>query len=100
IPDIPGRRDEPFDLYGMTLSGIGVAGLAFGLSVAGMGLLPWPIVTALIAVGAVAMTLYVRYARTVARPALDFSLLGKPTMFASVVGGFLFPIPRRASSVP
>jgi EmrB/QacA subfamily drug resistance transporter len=88
IPDIPGKRDEPFDLYGMALSGIGVAGLAFGLSVAGMGLLPWPVVTALIVVGAVAMTLYVRYARTVARPALDFSLLRIPTMFASVVGGF------------
>lgn len=90
IPDIPGNRDEPFDLRGMTLAGIGVAGLAFGLSVAGMGLLPWPIVAALIVAGAVSMTLYLRYARGVAKPVLDFSLLRIPTMFASVVGGFFF----------
>lgn len=90
IPDVPGKRDEPFDLWGLTLSGIGVAGLAFGLSVAGMGLLPWWIVTALVAIGAVAMTLYLRHARTIAMPALDFSLLKIPTLYASVVGGFFF----------
>ncbi len=39
----PIRSDDPerFDLYGMVLAGIGLGGIAFGLSVAGLNLLPW-----------------------------------------------------------
>ena len=42
----PIRSDDPerFDLYGLVLAGIGLAGIAFGLSVAGLDLLPWPVV--------------------------------------------------------
>jgi MFS family permease len=74
----------------MVLAGLGVAGLAFGLSVAGLDLLPWPIVVALIAGGAIFMTAYVIHARRVSSPVLDFSLLALPTMRAGVIGGFLF----------
>ena len=35
---------ERFDIVGLVLAGLGVAGIAFGLSVAGLGLLPWPVV--------------------------------------------------------
>ena len=44
----PIRSEDPerFDLYGLVLAGIGLAGIAFGLSVAGLNLLPWPIVVA------------------------------------------------------
>ncbi len=90
IDPVPAEHQEPFDGIGMVLAGIGVAGLAFGLSVAGLDMLPWPIVVALIGVGAVAMTAYVFYSRTVPAPILDFSLLRIPTFHASVVGGFLF----------
>jgi len=88
----PIRTAEPerFDLWGLVLAGIGVAGIAFGLSVAGLNLLPWPVVTSLIGIGAIAMTLYVFHARRVASPVLDFSLLRLKTMRASLVGGFLF----------
>ncbi len=88
----PIRSDNPerFDLLGMVLAGLGVAGLAFGLSVAGLGLLPWPIVVALIAGGTIAMLLYLRHAKRTASPVLDFSLLKLPTMRASLGGGFLF----------
>src|SRR5690242_16857194 len=51
IDPIRGERPELFDLYGMVLAGTGLAGIAFGLSVAGLNLLPWPIVVGLIGVG-------------------------------------------------
>jgi len=88
----PIRSDNPerFDLYGMVLAGIGLAGIAFGLSVAGLNLLPWSIVAALVAIGAVSMTLYIIHARRTASPVLDFGLLRLPTMRASILGGFLF----------
>src|SRR6202453_4940543 len=36
IPDLPGERPGPFDYVGFVLSGLGVGGLAFGLSVLGL----------------------------------------------------------------
>ena len=88
----PIRSDDPerFDLYGLVLAGIGLAGIAFGLSVAGLNLLPWTIVIALIAIGSISMTLYVIHARRTASPVLDFSLLRLSTMRASIIRGFMF----------
>jgi EmrB/QacA subfamily drug resistance transporter len=90
IDPIKEEHPEPFDLYGMVLAGIGLAGIAFGLSVAGLNLLPWSVVGALIAIGAIAMTLYVIHARRTGSPVLDFSMLNLPTLRAAVVGGFFF----------
>src|SRR6202012_2744563 len=50
IDPIRSEKPERFDLYGMILAGIGLAGIAFGLSVAGLNLLPWPIVISLIVI--------------------------------------------------
>src|SRR6201986_503922 len=88
----PVRSDKPerFDLYGLVLAGIGLGGIAFGLSVAGLNLLPWSIVIALVAIGSISMTLYVIHARRTASPVLDFALLRLPTMRASIIGGFMF----------
>jgi EmrB/QacA subfamily drug resistance transporter len=88
----PIRSEDPerFDLYGLVLAGIGLGGIAFGLSVAGLNLLPWSIVAALVAIGTIAMTLYVMHAKRTASPVLDFSLLRLPTMRAAIIGGFLF----------
>jgi MFS family permease len=88
----PIRSEDPerFDLYGLVLAGIGLGGIAFGLSVAGLNLLPWTVVVALIGVGSIAMTLYVIHARRTASPVLDFTLLRLPTLRASIIGGFLF----------
>jgi MFS family permease len=47
IDPIKSETREPFDLYGMVLAGTGLAGIAFGLSVAGLNLLPWTVVLAL-----------------------------------------------------
>ena len=72
------------------LAGIGLGGIAFGLSVAGLNLLPWSVVIALIALGSVSMTLYVIHAKRTSSPVLDFALLRLPTMRASIIGGFMF----------
>jgi EmrB/QacA subfamily drug resistance transporter len=88
----PIRSEDPerFDLYGLIMAGIGLGGIAFGLSVAGLGLLPWTVVVTLIAVGAISMTLYVIHAKRTASPVLDFTLMRLPTLRASILGGFLF----------
>jgi MFS family permease len=90
IDPIKSENPERFDLYGLMLAGLAVAGLAFGLSVAGLNLLPWSIVIALICGGAIAMMFYLKHARHTASPVLDFTLLRYPTLRASVTGGFLF----------
>jgi EmrB/QacA subfamily drug resistance transporter len=90
IDPIKSENPERFDLYGMVLAGIGLAGIAFGLSVAGLNLLPWSVVAALVAIGSISMTLYVIHARRTSSPVLDFGLLRLPTMRASILGGFLF----------
>jgi EmrB/QacA subfamily drug resistance transporter len=90
IDPIRSENPERFDLVGLLLAGIGVAGLAFGLSVAGLGLLPWQAVVGLIAIGAIAMGIYLRHAKTTASPVLDFSLMHLPTLRASLIGGFMF----------
>jgi EmrB/QacA subfamily drug resistance transporter len=88
----PIRSEDPerFDLYGLILAGIGLGGIAFGLSVAGLNLLPWTFVAALIVVGSISMTLYVIHAKRTASPVLDFTLMRLPTLRASIIGGFLF----------
>jgi EmrB/QacA subfamily drug resistance transporter len=90
IDPIKSENPERFDLYGLVLAGIGLAGIAFGLSVAGLNLLPWTIVAGLVGVGSISMTLYVLHARRTGSPVLDFSLLRLPTLRASIVGGFMF----------
>jgi hypothetical protein len=88
----PIRSEDPerFDLYGLLLAGVGLGGIAFGLSVAGLNLLPWPVIVALIGIGSISMALYVIHARRTASPVLDFTLLRLPTMRASIIGGFMF----------
>jgi EmrB/QacA subfamily drug resistance transporter len=90
IEDVRIAMPDPFDLAGMVLAAIGVAGLAFGCSVLGVGVVPWPLAAALIAIGAVTFAFYLRHARKVPAPVLDFSLLALPTFRASLIGGFLF----------
>ena len=90
IDPIKSEDPERFDLYGLVLAGIGLAGIAFGLSVAGLNLLPWPVIVALIGVGSISMSLYVMHARRTGSPVLDFAMLRLPTLRAAIIGGFLF----------
>jgi EmrB/QacA subfamily drug resistance transporter len=92
IDNIRAEAHDPFDLPGMVLAGLGMAGLAFGLSVLGLDFLPWPIVAALIGGGALATLAYVAHARRAQAPVLDLSLFALDTFRASVGGGFAFRI--------
>jgi EmrB/QacA subfamily drug resistance transporter len=82
----------PLDIKGFFLSGIGLAGAAFGFTTIGQGLFPPAIVIGLLAVGVAGCWLYVRHARKTPNPLLDLNLLKIDTFYASVVGGFLFRI--------
>jgi EmrB/QacA subfamily drug resistance transporter len=90
IDPIKSENPERFDVVGLVLAGLGVAGLAFGLSVAGLGLLSWEVVTALIVGGGIAMGFYLWHAKRTASPVLDFTLIKHPTLRASLTGGFMY----------
>lgn len=90
IEDVRIEGLERFDLAGAVLAGLGIAGLAFGLSVAGLGLIPPGIVAGLIASGSIFLIAYAIHARRTPRPVLDFALVRIATFRANVVGGSLF----------
>ena len=90
IPDVREAHHHRFDLKGMVLAGLGIAGVAFGLSVLGLNFLPWTIVAALVAGGAIFIAAYFVHARHTENPALDLTLFRIPTFRASVLGGFTF----------
>jgi EmrB/QacA subfamily drug resistance transporter len=90
IDDIRAEKHEPFDIAGMVLAGLGIAGLAFGLSVMGLNFLPWTVVAALMTGGAIFLAAYLVHARRTPHPALDLTLFRLPTFRASVTGGFIF----------
>ena len=90
IPDVRAEKHERFDVVGMVLAGLGIGGLAFGLSVLGLNFLPWTVVAALVVRWRL---LHRRLSCARAahdNPALDLSLFRLPTFCASVVGGFIF----------
>src|ERR1700724_30043 len=74
IDPITSIDPERFDLKGLVLAGIGLAGIAFGLSVAGLNLLPWRVVAALVGIGSISVTLYLIHPPGTAFPVLDFTL--------------------------
>lgn len=92
IQDIRVDKLDPIDLPGLILCGLAVAGLAFGISVAGFDILPWPVVSALVTGGAVAALAYFMHARRIAAPALDFTLMKLPTFGYSITGASIFRI--------
>ena len=90
IDDLRAEQHERFDIVGMVLAGLGIAGVAFGLSVLGLNFLPWTVVAALVVGGVCFIAAYLVHARHTANPALDLTLFRLPTFFASVTGGFIF----------
>ncbi len=90
IEDLRAEDHERFDVLGMVLAGLGIAGIAFGLSVLGLNFLPWNVVVALVIGGTCFIAAYLVHARYTDNPALDLTLFRLPTFFASVVGGFIF----------
>jgi EmrB/QacA subfamily drug resistance transporter len=92
IENIRERSVPPLDVRGFVLSGIGLAGLAFGFTTIGQHFMPTSISLALLAVGAAALFAYRLHARSTPFPLLDLRLLSIPTFRASVAGGSLFRV--------
>ena len=90
IPNVRVEHRESFDAVGFILSGLGIGGLSFGLSVMGLDFLPASIVAALLIGGTISTVAYVVHAKRTPAPILDLNLLRLPTFRASIVGGFLF----------
>src|SRR5262249_13159142 len=95
IENIRAETPEPFDFPGMLLAGVGVGGLAFGLSVLGLDYLPWWLVSALIALGAMSTMAYIVQPRRLRAPGasgamLDFSLFALPAFRPGATAGFVF----------
>src|SRR5471032_899805 len=63
IEDVRAEQRERFDIVGMVLAGLGIAGVAFGLSVLGLNFLPWSVVVALVVGGACFIGAYLVHAR-------------------------------------
>jgi EmrB/QacA subfamily drug resistance transporter len=86
IPQLRGAGGR-FDLRGMTLSGLSLACLIFGLESASRGTGAAGQTIATLAVGLVAGLLYGLHARRTRDPILDFTLMRVPTFRLSTLGG-------------
>ncbi len=82
----------PLDLRGFVLLGLGLAGIAFGLTTIGQGLLPLSVAVLMLLVGSTLVYSYVLHARKKRTPVLDLKLLSVPTFRASIIGGSLFRV--------
>jgi EmrB/QacA subfamily drug resistance transporter len=92
IENIREEYVPPLDARGFVLSGIGLAGLAFGLTTIGQEFMPLSISLAMLGIGFAFTCAYVLHARTTPFPLLDLNLLSVDTFRASVIGGALFRV--------
>ncbi len=92
IENVRADSVEPFDFIGMALVGLGVGGLAFGLTVTGISFVPRSIIFLLIAGGAAATFAYIVRSKRIAAPVIDLSLFKLPSFRAGVGGGFIFRV--------
>jgi EmrB/QacA subfamily drug resistance transporter len=92
IENVREQSVPALDVRGFVLSGVGLAGLAFGFTTIGQDLMPASISISMLAVGTAAIVIYVIHARDATAPLIDLKLLSVPTFRASVVGGSIFRI--------
>ncbi|WP_419730104.1 MFS transporter [Lichenicola sp.] len=87
IPQLRETVRQPLDGVGVLLSGTSLACLVFGLELAARGVGSLSATIATLGVSLTAGLLYVRHARRVRAPILDFTLLRIPTFRMSVASG-------------
>jgi len=92
IENIREKNPPPLDKLGFVLSGIGLTGVAFGLTTFGQSLLSVWVAFAILITGAVFTYAFVLHARRVEAPLMNLKLLRLQTFRASVIGGSLFRI--------
>jgi EmrB/QacA subfamily drug resistance transporter len=90
IPDVHDDEVPPLDLIGFLLAATALACLVSAFESMGRGLVPVPIVFALLAGGAACALLYVFHFKRCAHPIIDLSLMRFPTFATSITGGSLF----------
>ena len=92
LPAVEAAPPPPVDFKGFVLSGIGAAGIVFGLSVVSLPALPPTIGVAATAVGALSVLLFIRHARRHAHPVLKLALFKVDTFRICVIAGTIFRI--------
>lgn len=92
LPRTESEPPPPVDIKGFTLSGLGAAGIVFGLSVISLPALPPAIGAAAVVVGAIALLLFVPHARRHPHPVLELRLFTIETFRSCVVSGTVFRI--------
>lgn len=92
IPDIRADEIRPFDFVGMLLIGLGLGGMAFGLSLTRNASVPIAVDLVLAATGAILMTLYVIRLKYVADPVLDLRLLRERSVQVGIFSGLLLRV--------
>ncbi|HLX38341.1 MAG TPA: MFS transporter, partial [Candidatus Binataceae bacterium] len=80
----------PLDLLGFAMTGIGLAGVVFGFEMVGRGIIPAPMVIAIITGGVLFLGAYVVHARRIQYPIIDLKLIDIQTFASSTLGGGLF----------
>lgn len=92
IPELRADRPPPFDWRGLGLVAGGLLAAVIAFEAIGRSVLPPAAIVALLAIGALLLTLYARHAASTASPLLDLTLLRLVTFRTAVMGGFLFRI--------
>jgi EmrB/QacA subfamily drug resistance transporter len=92
MPNVRADAVAPLDWPGFALSGLGLAALIFGFTVAGRDILPVWFAPALMAAGTGLLIAYVIHSRRAANPILDLDLMRLPTFRTSIAGGGLFRV--------
>jgi EmrB/QacA subfamily drug resistance transporter len=87
VPNIRETDAAPLDRRGFVLTGLGLAGLVYGLDNLGKSLLPLPFVLAMLMGGIACLALYVRHAQSRPDAIVDLRLLRQPTFLAATAGG-------------
>lgn len=88
----PWRESEvpPLDLKGFALAALAAIGVMGGVATFGRHLMPPAWSFGLVAAGLAAALAYLRHARSISAPLIDFALVREPTFAAGVVGGAIF----------
>lgn len=92
IPDVRDDRRSAFDVWGLMLVVVGLTAFMAGSTTLGLGLVPLPVVLALVTFGAAVLFAYVRYSLSKTDPILDLTLLRLPVFRQSVISASLFRI--------
>jgi EmrB/QacA subfamily drug resistance transporter len=80
----------PLDVRGFILTGVGLAAMVLGFEMVGRGVLPVPVVIAILAGGLLCSAAYVMHARRVKYPIINLDLINITTFAKSTIGGGLF----------